>query len=361
MMMKQMQQDQVMHTLTNKRPFYSIIIPCYNSRPTIERTLESIYKQHLPYLDIQVVLSDDCSTESYQDIVDKYKQKLYITQVKTDYNKCPGNTRQRGVDNAKGQWVMFMDHDDQLMPDALRVVKEQIEKNNCDSVILTSFYKKEGQYYIPMPQNAGWTHGKIFNLDNFWKKYNLHYVKDMISHEDVCLSTEMEFIRTAYNIDIFSMNIFTYIWIANPDSLSNKKYVIQSKERVFIDAFFIDYVQATAGIAYQFYKNTGLNKDFVRDHLKKVLLYSYFYNEYARYKTPQILIKNCDHIRKYLFILLEQFNESIDSIYNFFAQNDSKEYREVWKVARGQIEEFLYEFTFKQWLYWIKDQKYLKA
>ena len=93
-----------------------------------------------------------------------------------------------------------------------------------------------------MPQNAGWTHGKIFNLDNFWKKYNLHYVKDMVSHEDVCLSTEMEFIRTAYNIDIFSMNIFTYIWIANPNSLSNKKYVIQSKERVFIDAFFIDYV-----------------------------------------------------------------------------------------------------------------------
>ena len=91
-----------MHTLINKRPFYSIVIPCYNSRPTIERTLESIYKQHLPYLDIQVVLSDDCSTESYQDIVDKYKSKLYITQVKTDYNKCPGNTRQRGVDNAIG-------------------------------------------------------------------------------------------------------------------------------------------------------------------------------------------------------------------------------------------------------------------
>ncbi len=72
-----------MHTLTNNRPFFSIVIPCYNSRNTIGRTLDSILNQHLGYNDIQVILADDCSTESYQDIVDKYKSKLFITQVKT--------------------------------------------------------------------------------------------------------------------------------------------------------------------------------------------------------------------------------------------------------------------------------------
>lgn len=351
-----------MHTLTNKRPFYSIIIPCYNSKSTLEKTLESIFLQHLPYLDVQVILSDDCSTESYQDIVDKYKEKLFITQTKTDYNMCPGNTRQRGVDNAIGEWITFMDHDDQLLPDALRILKEKIEGNDeLNTAILTRFYKKEGQNYIPMPQNAGWTHGKFFNLDNFWKKYNIHYVKDMVSHEDVCISTELEFVRNAFDVTIYAMNLFTYVWIANPDSLSNRKYVIQSKERVFIDAFFIDYVQSTAGIAYQFYKDTGINEQFLVPHIKKVLLYSYFYNEYGRYKTPQILIKNCDHIRKYLFILLDQFNETIDSICDFFKQNDSKEFREVWNVAKGQIEVFLPKFSFEQWLNWIKDKEYLKA
>jgi glycosyltransferase involved in cell wall biosynthesis len=64
------------------------------------------------YDEIQVILSDDCSTESYQDIVNQYIDKLFITQTKTDYNCCPGNTRQKGADQALGEWLIFMDHDD---------------------------------------------------------------------------------------------------------------------------------------------------------------------------------------------------------------------------------------------------------
>ena len=47
----------------------------------------------------------------------------------------------------------------------------------------------------------------------------------MTSHEDVCLSTEMEFIRVTQQIPIYTTNIATYIWIANPNSLSNRKYI----------------------------------------------------------------------------------------------------------------------------------------
>jgi glycosyltransferase involved in cell wall biosynthesis len=56
----------------------------------------------MPKEDLEVVLADDCSTESYQDIVDKYLDKLNIKQVSTEYNCCPGNTRQCGVDAAAG-------------------------------------------------------------------------------------------------------------------------------------------------------------------------------------------------------------------------------------------------------------------
>jgi len=50
--------------------------------------------------------------------------------------------------------------------------------------------------------------------------------------------------------------------------------------------FLIDYIESTAGIAYNFYKESGLNRDFTEKQIEKVLLYSYFYNEYGRYKTP---------------------------------------------------------------------------
>ena len=59
-----------MLTLINKRPFFSVIIPCYNSRKTLPTLLESIVKQKMDYYDIQVVISDDCSTENYQDVID---------------------------------------------------------------------------------------------------------------------------------------------------------------------------------------------------------------------------------------------------------------------------------------------------
>lgn len=360
-MISQMQQDQAMPTLTNKRPFYSIVIPCYNSRQTIGRALDSIINQHMDYNDIQVVLSDDCSTESYQDIVDRYNQRLFITQVKTDYNCCPGNTRQRGTDYAIGQWLMFMDHDDQLVEGALPALRKEIERIDCKSVFLTKFVQKIQDKYIEMPQFAGWTHGKFFNLDNFWKKYNLHYVKDMASHEDICISSQLEFIRLAYNIPVYKTDLTTYIWISNPDSLSNRKYTAERKERVFIDMFLIDYMESTAGIVYNFYKETGLNKDFAKIQIQKVLLYTYFYNEYGRDKTPQYLIKNCQHIRKYILLLEEQFNITIEDIYKFFKIDHPEQYQTIFSVAKDQIEVFLFEFSFKEWLYWIRDKKYLKA
>ena len=53
-----------------KRPFFSIVVPCYNSRETLGALLESIVLQHMND-EIEVVLSDDCSNESYQDIVEQ--------------------------------------------------------------------------------------------------------------------------------------------------------------------------------------------------------------------------------------------------------------------------------------------------
>ena len=359
MMMQQMQQDQVMDTLTNKRPFFSIIIPCYNSRNTIGILLETLTQQGLEKDDLQVIISDDCSTESYQDIIDLFTDRLNITQVQTDYNCCPGNTRQKGVDAAIGEWICFSDHDDEFVLDSLQHIKKSIQQSNCDTVLFAKFLKKtQAGEFVEMPQNAGWTHGKFFNLDNFWKKYNIHYVKDMTSHQDVCISTQLEFIRTGYNIDIYQCDIPTYIWIQNPESLSNRKYTLQRKERVFLDVFFIDYVESTAGTSYGKYKETGINKKYVLKNLKDVLLYSYFYFEFAEDRVPEYLKKNCSHIRKYLCILKDQFNTTIQDIYNYFKYDNPEQYDTIFKMALGQTDIFLYERSFKEWMYWIWNKEY---
>lgn len=362
-MIQQMRQDWDMHTLINNRPTFSIIIPCYNSRKTIEKTLISITQQHLAYNDIQVIIADDCSTESYQDIIDKYKSKLYITQVQTKYNYCPGNTRQCGVNAAVGEWISFIDHDDQLIEDSYKKIKQQLQKEQAKNIyaFVTPFYKKVDDKLFEMPMNAGWTHGKFFNLDNFWKKYDMHYIKDLTSHEDVSISSQLEFIKNAYNESLYLINIPTYLWNYSEDSLSNRKYTLRKKQRVFIDAFLIDYMESTAGVFYSAYKSTGLIKDFIANKIKQVVLFSYFYFEYGRYEVPEYLIKNCEHIRKYLLILQDQFNCSIDDISDFFRTVSPKDYERVWAVAKDQISVFLFDKSFKEWLKWIYNQEYLKA
>ena len=108
------------------RPLFSIIISCYNSRKTIGALLESLCNQNLEYEDLEVIISDDCSTEPYDDIVSEFYDRLQIKSVKTKYNCCPSNTRERGAQAATGQWICFSDHDDEFVLDSLQHIKKTI-------------------------------------------------------------------------------------------------------------------------------------------------------------------------------------------------------------------------------------------
>ena len=98
----------------------SVIIACYNARPFIARMLDSLVAQS--FKDMEVVLSDDCSPEPYDDIVQRYENKLNIVRTQTAYNCCPGNTRQAGYDASSGDWVIFGDQDDEYVPGAFHKI-----------------------------------------------------------------------------------------------------------------------------------------------------------------------------------------------------------------------------------------------
>lgn len=348
-----------MENIEKKKPFFSVVIPCYNSRKTLPALLNSIIMQNMDYSEIQVVLSDDCSPESYQDVVDKYKNILYITQTKTDYNCCPGNTRQKGIQAAQGEWVIFSDHDDEFLPDTFKKVKEAIQKEGFDTVLFARFAKRTlNGDLVQMPPNAGWTHGKFFNRE-FWNKYELSYTKDLTSHEDVCLSTQLEYLRLTYGITYYQIDLFVYIWNEVSDSLSNRKYTEAKKERVFLDVFLTDYIESTAGISYAMYlKHDKRNKEWVCDQIKKVLLYAYFYSEFSMDVVPEYLKRNFDHVKKYLILLRDEFDCSVDDIYHYFKTEHKEEYPIIFRMAVSQTADFLYERSFREWLYWIWDEKY---
>ena len=338
------------------RPFFSVIVPCYNSKNVLKPLLDSLVQQHMLRNDLQIILADDCSIESYQDLVDEYKYKLNIKQTSTAYNCCPGNTRQAGVDKATGEWLVFADHDDSFFPNILPKIRKEIEENHCDTVVISKFVKtdKNRTVYKEMP-TAGWTHGKFFNKDNFWDKYNFHYIKDLTSHEDISISSQMNcvFSREKNNhMKILQSNTVTYQWVERDESESNRAYYDEfGVQRPFLDIFYIDYLNSTAGVYYTKYQEGMVSKSFAEQQIKQVLLYAYFYAEGNYFVTESYLKKNYQEITKYINILKNDFGLTIEDIFNYYKKDNFEIYKEIFQTSLIATGVVIYNYTLKDWLY----------
>ncbi|MCM1078825.1 MAG: glycosyltransferase family 2 protein [Bacteroidales bacterium] len=97
------------------KPTISIIIPLYNKEATVERSVMSVLNQS--YKDIELIIVDDGSTDNSLDIVRKINDDRM--SVYCQPNGGPGVARNTGVRNAHGDWIVFLDADDALLPDAL--------------------------------------------------------------------------------------------------------------------------------------------------------------------------------------------------------------------------------------------------
>lgn len=349
------------------RPFFSIIIPCYNSEKTIGRLLNSIVMQNMQYGQIEVIISDDCSTQDYQHKIDIFKQYLLIKQTKTNYNCCPGNTRQKGVQIATGEWICFADHDDQFVQNVLPKVKKIILDNDCKLALITNFEKVTLKGQIQqMSSKAGWTHGKFFNLDNFWNKYNIHYIKDMKSHEDVCIISQLNYLqKTRKQLNFYEVNLITYKWYENKNSLTNRQYsTADGLSRTFIDAYFTDYFRATIVTYYRMYIQQGKRKQdipYLIPSMLNVILFSYFYLQYGLLFAQTPLRENYDLIKMFLDILLDQFNITTSDINYYFTYQNQQQYEYVYRSSLPLTGIFLCQQSFGQWLFEIANEKYLKA
>lgn len=97
----------------------SVIIPTYNSAPTIRRTLDSIFAQEGrgEDFDLEVLVIDDCSKDNTLEILKEYDLKIFENET----NKGgPNYGRNTGLKHATGDYICFIDHDDEWTPDKTR-------------------------------------------------------------------------------------------------------------------------------------------------------------------------------------------------------------------------------------------------
>ena len=123
----------------------SVIIPVYNKAQYIGGCLECLLQQDFD--DFEVICVCDGSTDNSADICDEWAARDHRIRVIHKDNGGVTAARRKGVEESQGQYLMFVDADDKLLPDALKTMYQAIEQSQADEVIAT-FTTHEG---IPSP------------------------------------------------------------------------------------------------------------------------------------------------------------------------------------------------------------------
>lgn len=100
-----------------KSPCISVVVPVYNVESLLPRCIDSILEQ--TFTDYEVLLVDDGSTDGSGHICDEFKEKDSRIRVIHKPNGGVSETRNNGIDEAKGEWITFVDSDDYVTADYL--------------------------------------------------------------------------------------------------------------------------------------------------------------------------------------------------------------------------------------------------
>ena len=111
----------------------SVLVPVYNVVDTLEKCVDSILTQ--TYKNIEIVLVDDGSTDGSGELCDKIQKEHPNIKVVHKANEGLGPTRNRGVQEATGEYIYHCDSDDWLESDLVATCVEKIEANNAEMVM----------------------------------------------------------------------------------------------------------------------------------------------------------------------------------------------------------------------------------
>lgn len=133
-------------------PKVSVVIPVYNTEAYLEEAVRSIMNQTLK--EIEIIIIDDGSTDNSSSIIAKVSNEDSRIHAYTQSNCGLSMTRNRGIDNASGEYIYFMDSDDVLDPIALKTCFLLATNRNLDFVFFDAisfsemgFHSSDSTYF----------------------------------------------------------------------------------------------------------------------------------------------------------------------------------------------------------------------
>ncbi len=254
----------------NKKIKVSIIVPVYKVEKYIEDCILSIINQSLK--EIEILFIDDHSPDDSMTIVREYaKNDKRIHIFSTSENSGAGVARNIGLENAKGNYVIFMDPDDMFANDNI-VEKMYNEANRNEyTTICANIY--------------------VVNRDSHYKKYGLlseyngYVVKEnkIIEYKDYDVWSSWGFTRFMYSNKIIKSNNIRFpnvrnyedpIFLINYISKVNKIYQIAEP------MYLYRYIEKKSNVKFETINNIIIGMEFLFDYYKSNELMIQYSNEY---------------------------------------------------------------------------------
>lgn len=324
--------------------YFSIIIPTYNPKKYLPKLLSSIARNKCVD-NIEVIISDDCSDEPFDDILSSFTT-LHIEKISNDiHTGFPKDGRQHGAEVATGEWLCFADQDDYFVDNAFDKIKQFISENNVSNYLTGNFivHNTDTDEYVLVDSTKAWTHGKFYEKV-FWDKYNLKY-DDVKYCEDTNLSTKVGCILITENVIPKEYNEPIYIWEKRSDSLSSNNYFLKSMP---------DYVKGTVSVIIDNMEKHKYDSNIIEKLAIKFI--QTMYHIYFYYQSNE-LWPNKKEMFETLSILIpifEKFKEITNTTSDDLINKTENDFCNLYSSTRledcGQVP-FLEKITFREWIY----------
>lgn len=258
----------------------SIILPIYNSELYLEECIDSILAQ--TYSNFELIIVNDGSTDNSVEICNQYIKKDSRIILITQKNKGVSSARNLGIKIAKGEYVVFVDSDDFLMPMALSTIVKNFKSIDLVCFGFKSLYLDKEKDVICHNSNINnndiFFNQMIFNHEIGGSLWNKAYRRKIIIDNNIRFDENIHFCEDL----LFNTDYFTYC--------KNVKYIMKC---------LYNYRKRRSSITYNFYSKKNISRLVTFEKLSEkykndVMLNSFFKYNYISYyyKIKSIIPKN---------------------------------------------------------------------
>jgi glycosyltransferase involved in cell wall biosynthesis len=228
-----------------EQPFFSIILPAFNRERSITKAIESLLEQTFDNWELLIV--DDASRDQTASLIAPYLKDQRIKYLRNEINLERCHSRNRGIQESKGQYICFLDSDDYHLPFHLEELVNAIHKQqNQKSFFFTNAYnetesgERSERYCPPYTPKDPFTYFLKYTANP--QRWCVHrdimlehlFDPDVIICEDMDTSLRM----AAAGVPIFQVDERTTVYVAASDSFTHGDPRKWEKELFYLKRIF---------------------------------------------------------------------------------------------------------------------------